>query len=531
MKIRTTALVSALCAASLPLLAPIVASGSSHREAPALTGLPKVDSTDFYIFNSYEANRAEYVTLIANYLPLQDPYGGPNYFALEQAAVYEIHVDSDGDAVEDLTFQFRFKNRLAENNTGKKLMIGDQSVAVPLKNIGPISAQDVSNLNFSESYTLKLVRGDRRSGQPTDVTRTGDGATELGKPFDFIGTKTFGSIAGYEQYAKSFIHEITVPGCAKPGRVFVGQRDESFVVNLGQVFDLVNFVPVDADVPRDQGGLPGGIGIKQSPANDIISDANITTFALELPAACLTGNGNGVIGGWTSASLPQGRVLNPTASFAKPDVQRGAWTQVSRLSAPLVNELVIGMPDKDLFSASEPNKDGQFAKYVTNPTLPALLDALFNKDVNNILQANPPIANLAPSNLPRMDLVTAFLTGFKGVNQQKIVTASEMMRLNTGIAAKPAAMQSTFGVAGNDLAGFPNGRRPGDDVVDLALRVVMGRLCHPVPINGTLTDLDLCDPGQAPLGKVAFTDGAPISAADFDESFPYLRTPIPGATN
>jgi hypothetical protein len=212
-------------------------------------------------------------------------------------------------------------------------------------------------------------------------------------------------------------------------------------------------------------------------------------------------------------------------------VQRGAWTQVSRLSAPLVNELVIGMPDKDLFSASEPNKDGQFAKYVTNPTLPALLDALFNKDVNNILQANPPIANLAPSNLPRMDLVTAFLTGFKGVNQQKFVTASEMMRLNTGIAAKPAAMQSTFGVAGNDLAGFPNGRRPGDDVVDLALRVVMGRLCHPVPINGTLTDLDLCDPGQAPLGKVAFTDGAPISAADFDESFPYLRTPIPGATN
>jgi hypothetical protein len=322
-----------------------------------------------------------------------------------------------------------------------------------------------------------------------------------------------------------------VPGCQKAGRVFVGQRDESFVVNLGQVFDLVNFVPVDADVPPDQGGLPGGIGIKNDKQNDIISDANITTFALELPAACLTGNGNGVIGGWTSASLPQGRVLNPTASFAKPDVQRGAWTQVSRLSAPLVNELVIGMPDKDLFSASEPNKDGQFAKYVTNPTLPALLDVLFNKAVNDILNVTPRIANLAPSNLPRTDLVTAFLTGFPGVNQQKTVTPSEMLRLNTGIAAKPAGMQSTFGVAGNDLAGFPNGRRPGDDVVDIALRVVMGRLCHPVPVNGTLTDLDLCDPAQAPLGKVAFTDGAPISAADFDVSFPYLRTPIPGATN
>ena len=142
MKIRTTALVSALCAASLPMLAPIVASGSSHREAPNITGLPKVDSTDFYLFNSYEADRSEYVTLIANYLPLQDPYGGPNYFALDQAALYEIHVDSDGDAVEDLTFQFRFKNRLAENNTGKTLMIGDQSVAVPYMEIGRASCRE-----------------------------------------------------------------------------------------------------------------------------------------------------------------------------------------------------------------------------------------------------------------------------------------------------------------------------------------------------------------------------------------------------
>jgi hypothetical protein len=531
MKIRTTALVSALCAASLPLLTPIVASGSSHREAPNITRLPAVDSTDFYMFNSYEANRGDYVTLIANYVPLQDPYGGPNYFALDPNAVYEIHVDSDGDAVEDLTFQFRFKNRLGENNTGAKLMIGDQNVAVPLKNIGPVSAQDVSNLNFNESYTLTMIRGDRRTGQVSPITRTGDGATEFGKPYDFVGTKTFGSVAGYEQYAKTFINEISVPGCAKPGRVFVGQRAESFVVNLGKVFDLVNFVPVDADVPPDQGGLPGGIGIKQDKANDIISDANITTLALELPAACLTGNGNGVIGGWTSASMRQARILNPNANFAKPDVNGGAWTQVSRLSAPLVNELVIGLPDKDRYSASEPKDDGQFAKYVTNPTLPALLDALFNKAVNDILKPPTPIANIAPSNLPRMDLVTAFLTGFKDVNQQKTVTPSEMMRLNTKIAAQPADMQSTFGVAGNDLAGFPNGRRPGDDVVDIALRVVMGRLCHPVPVNGTLTDLKLCKPEDAPLGKVAFTDGAPISAADFDETFPYLRTPLPGATN
>jgi len=535
MKIRTTALVSALCATTLPLLlAPIEAGASSHREAPNIARFPTVDSTDFYMFNSYESGRSGYVTLIANYIPLQDPYGGPNYFALDPFAVYEIHIDNDGDAKEDLTFQFRFKNRLGDNNKGLAVPVGKQgsqvSVAVPLKNIGVVGAgQDASNLNFNESYTLALVRGDRRRGQFSQVTKASNGATEFGKPYDFVGTKTFGSVDAYKQYADSFIQEISVPGCAQTGRVFVGQRDESFVVNLGKVFDLVNFVPVDADVPPDQGGLPGGVGIKQSKANDIISDANITTLALELPAACLTGNGNGTIGGWTSASMRQVRILNPFATFSKPEVDGGALVQVSRLSTPLVNELVVGIPDKDRYSSSEPKDDGQFLKYVDNPSLPFLLDALFRKPVNDILGASIP--NLAPQNFPRLDLEAAFLTGFPGVNQLKKVTKAEMLRLNTGIPAKPAAQQSTFGVAGDDLAGFPNGRRPGDDVVDLALRVVMGRLCYPVLVNGKSMDLGLCKTTDAPVGNVAFTDGAPISAADFDETFPYLRTPIPGATN
>jgi hypothetical protein len=530
MKIRTTALVSALCATALPMLA----AASSHREAPNITRMPAVDSTDFYLFNSYEAGRNGYVTLLANYIPLQDPYGGPNYFALDSSALYEIHVDNDGDAKEDVTFQFRFRNRLGDNNNGIKLPIGpngaQQNVAVPLKNVGMVSAQDVSALNFNESYTLTVVRGDRRRGQAAAVTKASTGATELGKPYDFVGTKTFGSVANYDQYARSFIHEIAIPGCSQTGRVFVGQRDEGFVVNLGRVFDLVNLVPVEGDSAPgagDGGGFPGGI--TQDPANDTIADANVTTLALEVPAACLTGSGNGVIGGWTSASLRQARILNPRPTFAKPEINGGAFTQVSRLSTPLVNELVIGIPDKDRFSASEPKDDGQFATYVTNPTLPALLDVLFRGAVNSTLGTN--IANLAPQNFPRNDLVTAFLTGFPGVNQLKKVTASEMLRLNTQIPAKPAAQQSTFGVAGNDLAGFPNGRRPGDDVVDLALRVVMGRLCYPIPVNGTPTDLGLCTPAQAAVGNVPFTDGAPISAAEFDQSFPYLRTPFPGASN
>src|SRR6202011_1563337 len=179
-------------------------------------------------------------------------------------------------------------------------------------------------------------------------------------------------------------------------------------------------------------------------------------------------------------------------------------------------------PDKDRFNASEPKDDGQFATYVTNPSFPAILDVLFNGAVNATLKTNYP--NIAPGNLPRNDLVTTFLTGFKGVNQLATVTPSEMTRLNMGIAATPAAAQNTFGVVGGDLAGFPNGRRPGDDVVDIALRVVMGRLCYPVPLNGKDTDLGLCKPADAPVGKAPFTDGAPISAQDFDTQFPYLRT-------
>jgi hypothetical protein len=501
-------------------LVPLTGLASSHREAPNITRLPAVDSTDFYMFNSYEPSRAGYVTLLADYLPLQDAYGGPNYFALDSTALYEIHVDSDGDAKEDLTFQFRFINKLANNNNGIKLGIAGSQVAVPLKNVGPISANDSSLLNFNESYTLTLVRGDRRKGQAAPVTKMSDSGTTFGKPFDFIGTKTFGSVQGYANYAKKFVYDVTIPGCDKPGRVFVGQRKEPFAVNLGKVFDLVNLVPVDGTA------FPGGI--MQDPNNNQIADKNITTLALEVAASCLKGSGNGVIGGWTSASLRQARILNPRPTFSKPEVSGGPWTQVSRLSAPLVNEVVIGLPDKDRFNASQPKDDAQFATYVTNPTLPALLDVLFRDAVNKTLKAN--FATIAPTNIPRNDLVTAFLTGFAGVNQQAKVTPSEMVRLNTGVAATPAAQQSTFGVAGGDLAGFPNGRRPGDDVTDIALRVVMGRLCYPIPVNGQQTDLGLCKPADAVVGNAPFTDGAPVTAADFDTEFPYLRTPNPGAT-
>jgi hypothetical protein len=313
------------------LSVPMLAFASSHREAPNISRLPTVDGTDFYMFNSYESGRSAYVTLIANYIPLQDPYGGPNYFALDPAALYEIEIDNNGDAKEDLTFQFRFTNTLANNNTGIALAVGPPNAAtnvpVPLKNVGPITASSSANLNFNETYTLTLVTGDRRTGVATPITNAATGSATFTKPMDYIGQKSFGSDAGYAAYAAQYMYNITVPGCSSPGRVFVGQRKEGFAVNLGEVFDLVNFVPIEGDSAPGAGdgrGFPGGI--TQSAAHNVLANKNITSIALELPAACLKGSGNGVIGGWTTASLRQARILNENATFAKPEVNGGAWT-------------------------------------------------------------------------------------------------------------------------------------------------------------------------------------------------------------
>ena len=511
-------------------LAATAVQASSHREAPGIARAPALDSTDFYAFNSYESGREGYVTLIANYIPLQDAYGGPNYFAMDPAAEYAIHIDNDGDAMEDISFTLKFTPMLAADNQGVALTVGPEgnqrSVKVPLKNVGPVSAEDMSAVNFSEQYSLMMVEGDMRSGARTEIMPMD--AMYFAKPLDYIGNKTFSSTAEYQRYANQYVYDVMLPGCEMPARVFVGQRKDPFVVNLGKTFDLVNYVPVEGDsMPGagDGSGFPGGI--TQSDSNDDLADKNVTSIALEVPANCVTGNGNGTIGAWTTASLPQARILNPNATFSKPEVQGGAMTQVSRLGNPLVNELVIGIGDKDKFSTSHPADDGQFADYVTHPALPELLSILFRDAVNSTLGTD--IDTLAPTNFPRTDLVTAFLTGFPGVNQLATVTPSEMLRLNTAIPATPAAEQSWAGVAGDDLAGFPNGRRPGDDVVDIALRVVMGRLCYPIPVNGEETDLGLCDSSDASVGNVPFTDGAPLDASMMDTSFPYLATPLPGS--
>ncbi len=501
-------------AAAVLLACASLATASSHREAPFITTSPKVDATDFYMFRSYEGGRADYVTLIANYQPLQDAYGGPNYFSMDPNALYEIHIDNNGDAREDLTFQFRFSNTLA-GGSGVALPIGGKNVAIPLIQAGQVANVDDANLNLGESFTLGVMRGDRRGGNAALATNAMGGGTRLAKPVDNIGVKT---IPDYAAYAAKHIHTVNIPGCAVPAKVFVGQRQESFAVNLGTIFDLVN-APVEVITnPALIGALPNTIG-----------DKNVSTLALEVHKSCLKNGeqGDAVIGGWTTASLRQARLLDPTPRSGHQTSEKpgGAWVQVSRLGMPLVNEVVIGLKDKDKFNASRPSDDAQFIDYVTNPTLPALLEIALN------------LPGIAPSNFPRNDLVTTFLTGIAGVNQPAGVVGAEMLRLNTGIAPVPFAQQNRLGIVGNllaggsDNAGYPNGRRPKDDVVDISLVAVMGGLCVANGNNNALGFGADCNPGKVPLGATSFAlhDAVDQAVVPLLAGFPYLNTPLPGS--
>jgi hypothetical protein len=493
-------------------LTPLFAMASSHREAPFITSRPKVDGTDFYLFNSYETGRTGYVTMIASYQPFENPQGGPNYYTMDSDALYEIMIDNTGAGKEALTFQFRF----ATVDNGLTVKAGTKTIPVPLVNLGPVTGAGSAVQNVMESYMVTLVRGDRRTGTAQAVTDASTGSATFAKPLDNIGAK---STPDYAAYAANFVRPITIPGCSTPGRVFVGQRQDGFVVNLGETFDLVNIkYPVTQLAPAGTNG--------RNLAPNSLAGYNVTSIALEVPAACLTAGGDPVIGGWTTASLRQASVLNPQPQSAKSaasvgavssptgaSVEGGAWSQVSRLGMPLVNELIIGLPDKDRFNASSPSGDGQFADYVTNPSLPVLLQTLFGS-----------AGVVAPNVYPRTDLEAAFLTGIKGLNQPKAVVPAEETRLNTSTPVTPVASQNDLGVLGGDLSGFPNGRRPIDDVVDIELRVAMGVLLS--PFNGGSTDPDPASDASRQLG---YTDGAEPSPANYLPAFPYLNTALAGS--
>jgi hypothetical protein len=453
-------------------LAP-AAFASSHREAPLITQTPRLNGTDFYMFRSYEKGRSDYVTLIADYLPFQDPFGGPNYFNLETAAVYDINIDNTGSGLPNMTFRFKF----TDTDRNLALDIGGKKVPVSLIAIGPIGVDgkpgENADQNVLETYTLSLIT---ESGTQA-ITQASTGKTVFSRPIDNIGNKT---LPDYDTYAQHFIYSINIPGCEKPGRLFVGQRKDPFVVNLGETFDLVNYAhPVGEQYDNS--------------AKDDLADKNITTLALEVPTTCLTAGTDPVIGGWTTSSKIVTQPNNTTT-----------LQQAHRLGSPLVNELIIGLKDKDKWNTSVPAQDAQFALYVTNPTLPTIIGSLF---------ASAGVQ--APTAFPRADLVEVFLTGVPGLTAPKhLAQPCEELRLNTSTALVAKGSQNRLGVIGGDNAGYPNGRRPGDDVVDITLRVAMGRLL-PVAV--------------APSGPLDFTDGAYIDDTFFDATFPYVKPPLAGS--
>ncbi len=471
-------LAAALAAAGALSAAAPGAFASSHREAPLITQTPKLDGTDFYMFRSYEPGRDGYVTMVANYQPAQVPGGGPNYFMMDPQAYYDINIDNAGTGLPQITFRFQFTNKFQNF----KLKVGGKLVAEPLIAVGPIGRNgdpaDNANADVLETYTVTMITP---SGA-TKLINASTGTTVFSKPIDNIGNKT---LPNYAAYAQAMVSNVSIPNCGT-GRVFAGQRKDPFVIALGETFDLINYAH------------PIGEAFNNV-AHDDLAGLNVTSLVMEVPIACLTSGADPVIGGWTASSK-----LFPQADGSIKAEQR------SRLGSPLINELIIGLPDKDGWNTSLPVNDVRYGKYVTNPTFPAIVESVF---------ASAGVK--APTAFPRQDLVTVFLTGIPGLTAPAHLAApSEELRLNTSTPTVAAGKQNRLGVIGGDNAGYPNGRRPGDDIVDITLRVAMGRL-YTLGLFGK--------PSDAPSGGLDFTDGAYLDSTFFDAAFPYIKAPLAGS--
>jgi len=453
--IGLSALVAALIAVSS--LFNIAAPGSyasSHREAPIISQDPAADATDLYAFVSPDA--PDTVTIIANYYPGEDPGGGPNFYKFGDDVIYDVNIDNNGDAVADITYRFDFESTVL-------------NPAVPLYNTGPIESLDDEDWSLRQSYTVTKI--------------TADGEETLGfegivPPVNIGPTST----PDYNNLANAAIVDFD------GGKFFAGQRDDPFWVDLGGLFDLLT-------IRKLPGNAGGGI--------DDLQGLNVQSIAMQLPISALTATGeaptgaddpNAIIGLWTTANRFSTTVINSDGTRDS----AGELVQVSRLGMPLVNEVVVPVGAKDLFNASNPIDDAQFLSGVTDPFLPGVLNALYGITV--------------PEGT-RDDLVAVFLTGVPGLNQPANVVPSEQLRLNMGIAPAVVGEENWLGVIAGDVAGFPNGRRLGDDVVDIALRVVAGVL---------VGDEFNVSPNNE-LG-----DGVDKNDRKFVDSFPYLAAPHQG---
>jgi Domain of unknown function (DUF4331) len=449
---------------------------SSHREAPEISKDPVADSTDVYAFVS--PDRPDSVTLISNYIPLQGPAGGPNFYEFGDDVCYEIHVDNDGDGRPDVSYQFRFETRLRDPGTF-------------LYNTGPITSLDSPSWNSRQFYTVTRLGHD-------EVRVLG---SDLACPPCNIGPL---STPDYASLASAAVHDL--PGGIK---VFAGQRAEGFYVDLGSIFDLANLRPFEQ--LHNQYGM--NVFSKPAPGVNATAALNVHSIALQVPRSQLTPRGShGVIGVWTTASRQRVRLWD--ADHGE-NINSGPFRQVSRLGNPLVNEVLIPLGHKDLWNSLPPSDDKRFVSYVAHPELAGLLPALYPG-------VFPNLAALVKSGAARADLEAILLTGIPagivpGFQNFTGPVLADMLRLNTAIP--PSAKPNELGIIGGDLAGFPNGRRVFDDVVTIELRAIAG-VTYPL-VNKKFTP-------DAAAGAV--TDGLTAGSvpSGYLSTFPYLGVPYSG---
>ena len=469
---------------------------SSHREAPEISKDPVADSTDLYAFVSPDAPST--VTLIANYVPLQGPAGGPNFYEFGDDVLYEINIDNDNDGLVDITYQFTFTTEIAVGGTF-------------LYNVGPIDSLTSGNWNRRQFYSVTRIDWDRPSRHRSRRRREhhhNAGVTQLAShlpcPPCNVGPR---STPNYDALANSAIQ--TLPDGTK---VFAGQRAEGFFVDLGSIFDLGALRPIQSLhlIP-----IPGSAA-----AVNATKDLNVHAIELQIPTTLLTSDGNppsdptqpfSVIGVWTTASRQRVH-FNHQGSGDNP-ANIGPWTQVSRMANPLFNEVLVPMERKDDWNQDPPSNDSEYADGVLHPELAKLLPVLYPG-------AFPNLAALVASGKPRADLAAILLTGIPlGVvspNFQNFTgtTQADLLRLN--MAIPPSSSPNKLGVVGGDLAGFPNGRRVADDVVNIELKAIAG------------ATYPLIDPTYTPDGAVAAVDQGVAPDTNYLPAFPYLGTPHSG---
>jgi Domain of unknown function (DUF4331) len=477
---------------------------SSHREAPEISKDPVADSTDLYAFVSPDV--AGTVTMIANYIPLEAPDGGPNFYEFGDEVLYEIHVDNDGDGSADVTFQFRFTT---VNNIPSSFLYND----------GPITAltppSSTSTWNRQQTYSLTRVDHGGRGRGPSSVVL---GAGLLCPPCNIgpLSTPNYGALAA------TAIHHLSAGPYS--ARVFAGQRAEGFYVDLGAVFDLGNLRPF-AELHAPAGLLKAMPGVNSTAA------VNVHSLALQVPTEQLTrthasgpSDPAAVVGVWTTASRQR---LRAGAHDTDDLVHVGPWSQASRLGNPLVNELIIGIGDKNRWNHKPPITDGsEFLHYFARPLLATLLPSLYPGIFPHLAAYNAGSANTRP------DLEAILLTGIPAgvipgfTNYNGTGVKADQLRLNT--AVPPSANPSNLGLLGGDVAGYPNGRRVFDDVATIELRAVAGATL-PLVVPSFTPD------GAAGVVTFGLTSGGSDLTASRTEhylaSFPYLGTPYDGYSN